>query len=130
MTVALNSNDPLYAEIRDLHLEALGQTLNEKCVRACGVIDGGGYGRKGVAIFSERRRLYIVMDDPRFPARFNSCQTQTQGHGDAADVRARQVRNAGRLPQRNPRRGACMRIAFGVHMSVYMHVSAVGTDKD
>jgi hypothetical protein len=32
VTVALNSNDPLYAEIRDLHLEALGQTLNEKCV--------------------------------------------------------------------------------------------------
>jgi hypothetical protein len=30
VTVALNSNDPLYTEIRDLHLEALGQTLNEK----------------------------------------------------------------------------------------------------
>ncbi len=35
VTVALNSNDPLYKEIRDLHLEALGQTLNEKCVCAC-----------------------------------------------------------------------------------------------
>lgn len=34
VTVALNTNNPLYAEIRDLHLEALGQTLNEKCVRA------------------------------------------------------------------------------------------------
>lgn len=30
VTVALNSDDPLYAEIRGLHLEALGQTLNEK----------------------------------------------------------------------------------------------------
>lgn len=30
VTVALNSDDPLYTEIRGLHLEALGQTLNEK----------------------------------------------------------------------------------------------------
>jgi hypothetical protein len=37
VTVALNTNDPLYAEIRDLHLEALGQTLNEKCVAWRGV---------------------------------------------------------------------------------------------
>lgn len=32
VTVALNSNDPLYTEIRDLHLEVLGLQLNEKYV--------------------------------------------------------------------------------------------------
>jgi len=32
VTVALNSNDSLYAEIRDLHLEVLGLQLNEKAM--------------------------------------------------------------------------------------------------
>lgn len=32
VTVALNSNDPLYTEIRDLHLEVLGLQLNEKAM--------------------------------------------------------------------------------------------------
>ena len=32
VTIALNSNDALYAEIRDLHLEVLGLQLNEKAM--------------------------------------------------------------------------------------------------
>ncbi len=32
VTIALNTNDPLYTEIRDLHLEVLGLQLNEKAM--------------------------------------------------------------------------------------------------
>lgn len=62
MTVALNSNDPLYAEIRDLHLEALGQTLNEKCVRSIRSIDCViGWGPRWMLVrFGHHRRLWHV----------------------------------------------------------------------